>query len=608
MLLGSVTTAEEQEAGQIMKGVLSVYSQNLDQFHENVADWSSWDDTYAFIEDRNARYIKSNLVNAQLSALRVNLILYVHRSGRLVFGTGYNLKQQKATPIPADIRAHLVKGDRLFAHLNSHKKLLGIVVLKSGPMLISSRPILTSTGQEPSRGLLITGRYLIGDEIQQLAQVSHLPLTVERFQNIKLTTQFWQAQASTPFNKPIIWTQPINDKAIAGYILLKDIYSHPAIVLKAETPRTIHHQGQSMIRYLLWASLIVGLLFGVVMLVMLEKLVLARLTKLSTQVNNISMNSDLSKRVILTGQDELAQLGNSINTMLSAVEQYENDLQKAASNLQTAKELAEQANLAKSQFLANMSHELRTPLNAIIGYSEMLQEEAEHFGQHQFIPDLEKVHGAGRHLLGLINDILDLSKIEAGKLELELELFNVSEVLQEVIATLHPLIKKNQNTLVIHCPEDIGDIYADQTKLRQSLFNLLSNASKFTQAGTITLTVEKRTMPNLNQQPLEPGDPETGFETGFSPLAFVLFHVSDTGIGMTQEQMERLFQPFTQADASMTRKYGGTGLGLAISRSLCQMMGGDIFVESYVGKGSTFTLWLPEKVVRASQKSVALIP
>ena len=236
----------------------------------------------------------------------------------------------------------------------------------------------------------------------------------------------------------------------------------------------------------------------------------------------------------------------------------------------------EAASQHKSQFLANMSHELRTPLNAIIGYSEMLQEEAEETDADAFLPDLQRINAAGKHLLGLINDILDLSKIEAGRMDLFLETFDVRRLVDDVEAVVRPLAEKNANRLVIACVDDLGTMQTDQTKVRQALFNLMSNASKFTDQGTIGLSVARETS----------GDGD-----------WITFAVSDTGIGMTEEQLGRLFEAFSQAEASTRSKYGGTGLGLAISRHFCRLMGGDLTVTSAYGRGSTFTVRLPAVVL-----------
>ena len=289
-------------------------------------------------------------------------------------------------------------------------------------------------------------------------------------------------------------------------------------------------------------------------------------------------------RELMHAQERESRL--AIEAKAAALAESNRQLDVARATAEEARTAADEANKAKSSFLANMSHELRTPLNAIIGYSEMLQEEAEDLKQPEFIPDLEKIHGAGKHLLGLINDVLDLSKIEAGKMTLYLEDFDVAKVVAEVAATVRPLITKNGNRLEVDCPADLGAMRADVTKVRQTLFNLLSNASKFTERGVIRLEVRENGSPTAGTQP--------------SALSFV---VSDTGIGMTPEQLSRLFQAFTQADASTSRKFGGTGLGLAISRKFCQMMGGDITVRSEHGKGSTFTITLPANVAEASSQA-----
>jgi PAS domain S-box-containing protein len=240
-----------------------------------------------------------------------------------------------------------------------------------------------------------------------------------------------------------------------------------------------------------------------------------------------------------------------------------------------ARDAAEAASRAKSQFLANISHELRTPLTAIIGYGDLLQRDAERAGQARFVPGLANIQAAGQHLLALINDLLDMSKIEAGNVELHLEVFPIAQIVEEVVALVQPLAQTNQNTLEVLCSPDLGAMSADPTKVRQVLFNLLSNAAKFTERGEIALTAAREANGSVD---------------------WVRFGVADTGIGMEREQLDRLFQSFAQGDSTTTRKYGGAGLGLALSRHFCEMMGGHITVASAPRVGSTFIVYLPAAV------------
>jgi len=350
-----------------------------------------------------------------------------------------------------------------------------------------------------------------------------------------------------------------------------------------------------------------ALLFTALMMFLLSKTAVQPLRLLGEQLSNIRRDkSQLGRTLAVRGNKEIRVLAQGFNAMTDELktlydtliarndelkseiaerQHAEEELKKHRDHLEElvqqrtvdlalARDAALEASQSKSQFLANMSHELRTPLNAVIGYSELAIDEARERGDQNLLADLKKIHAAGKHLLSLISDILDLTKIEAGRMDLYEEWFDVAELVKDVEATIRPLVEQNDNRLEVRCGGDIGSMYADLTKVRQTLFNLLSNACKFTQGGDITLTVWREVTDGMEQ---------------------VFFAVKDTGIGMTQEDQQKLFEAFAQADTSTTRKYGGTGLGLVISLHFCQMMGGNIHVASEPGKGSIFTVMLPVK-------------
>lgn len=582
LLLGGANHAEIQDTCQMMRGILNLYDQNMDQFNQRFADWSAWDDAYQFVQDGNPTFIRTNLIESQLTGLRLNLMVFVQPSGKVVFGTGFDLVKGIKQPIPQELQRYFspqAEGYLLLKHSTPSSSITGILYLPQGPMMLVSRPIVTSQGTGPIQGTLIVGRYLQGDELERLQKMARRTVTIQ--QGSQLGNPDVAAPITCPMD-PAIVLRKMNEETISAHTLMPDISGKPRLLIGSEQPRTIYHQGQNAIRYLILAVMGVGLVFSIVMLMLLEWLILARVAMLSENVSQIGTDGDLSQRVTVQGQDELTNLAITLNRMLSALEGYQQERQHVAEALLLAKDVAEQANRAKSQFLANMSHELRTPLTAIIGYSEILQEEAQQFGQPEFVADLSKIQNAGESLLAMINDVLDFSKIETAQMELNAQVVDIAAFVEQIAVTVQPLIEKNQNVLEVQCPDHVGKMQVDVTKLQKALLNLLNNAAKFTSGGRITLIVDRKPGAQLDLD-LERGD-----------VDWLTFQVCDTGIGMTTEQAAQVFQSFTQVDPSMTRKYGGTGLGLALTQQFAQMMGGDVSVESEFGQGSCFTVRLPE--------------
>jgi signal transduction histidine kinase/CheY-like chemotaxis protein len=327
------------------------------------------------------------------------------------------------------------------------------------------------------------------------------------------------------------------------------------------------------------AVLLVASIVAFLISARLQRVISVPVLKLSETARAVSDKKDYSVRAQKHGDDEVGTLIDSFNEMLTQI-------QKRDTELQVARAAAERANQAKSNFLSFMSHELRTPLTAIIGFSELLASEVETDGRREWVEDLRRVNDSGKYLLELINDILDISKIEAGKMEVHLESFDVATLVRDLNDVLRPLVERKSNRLMVECLDNLGTMQADRIKVRQCLLNLLSNASKFTEKGVITLSANR-------------------VSRGGSD--WLAFRVADTGIGMTPEQVGKLFRAFTQADDSTSRRYGGTGLGLALTKKFCQLMGGDVSVVSEQGKGSTFTIELPAAAIGLTS-NIAVAP
>ncbi|WP_293331066.1 ATP-binding protein [Microcoleus sp. CAWBG58] len=445
--------------------------------------------------------------------------------------------------------------------------------------------------QSPSASAGVTKDY---QEIQEFAK-AHSKTVEAYFQQVQKLLGNAKLSGLNPQQRQV-FQRSLNNFATGNNAFKLEQFSQDSAKLagtfrdKADEAFRTYEKAEQLGTLILLGSLLASAIIATLLAIYTSRAIARPLQAATFIAQRVSEESNFDLQVPVTTSDEVGMLAISINELIQRVAEYTEDLQEA-------KIAAEAANRSKSAFLANMSHELRTPLNAIINYSEMLQEDAQDSGSEDFLPDLEKIQTAGKHLLDMISDILDISKIEAGHVTLYLEHFDVATMIEEVMTTAQPLVEKKGNALRLQAKGELGMMYADQPKVRQILLNLLSNAAKFTEKGVITIEIEK--VKNEKPKPKKRNKNKNNAVNSGSNYSsqFLIFRVSDTGIGMTNEQLEQIFKPFTQADPSTTKKYGGTGLGLTISQRLCQILGGEISVESENGKGSVFIVSLPERVV-----------
>jgi signal transduction histidine kinase len=573
IILNSFEQLEADTSHSNAQRIMNVLQDNFNAMISTNLDWGHWDEPYAFIRGESTDFVETNLGVATMSNLDLNMMLFVDSDKNLLHAEVIDREINDFMPLPEGISEWLTEGSPFLNHSEKTSIVSGFVRIPNHLIMLTSVPILMNDAQGEISGSLVLGRFFDAPEVTELAEALQFDLQMLDYASPDLSAEAQSAKASLSSDNPIN-TEIVNEQTIAGFALITDVRGEPIAIIQANMPRDIYQRGLGTLNLLAAVLVGAGLIMGIASALALEGIVVNRLTKLSEEVDQIQESGGqtaLAKRVTVSSKDELSRLSKNINTMLDRLEYNRRQLSEQNQALKVAYQEAEEATRLKSEFLSTMSHELRTPLNAIVGYAGIMLEGVGGEIDGEARSMLENINESSEQLLKLINDILDISKIEAGRLELVSENFAVRPLIDTISSNLRVLAEQKRLSFDVDIDEKVPLLLVgDKDRLSQILINLLSNAFKFTDRGAVGLYV-------------------AWSEAG------LLMRVRDTGIGIPPHAMQYIFDEFRQVDGTYSRSYAGTGLGLAIVKKLVEAMDGTVTVDSRVGEGSVFTVNLPLK-------------
>jgi signal transduction histidine kinase len=568
VLVTSYSQLEGQNIELHLDRILNSLTDELTTLSGTTSDWAHWDDTYQFVQTLDPTYVEANLVDETLINLNINAMIFADTDGTILYEKFVDFVEGSQAQLPIGVSDYLRSNSPIVQHLTPTSHTEGIISSDGGPMLVASRPILTSSKQGPIEGVLIFARLMDATYLEALSSTLRLSINLYELDATTLPDDVEAARNHISAQVPK-FVQASDAARAAGYTLVNDVKGEPAFIVKVDVDRTIYQQGLTSLTYLIGALILAGLIFALITAALLEKTVVSRLVSLTNDVREIHQQGNPTLRVSEMGADELGGLASDINEMLGRLEQTQN-------KLQLARDEAVQALRVKSQILSNMSHESRTPLSLISLRTQMMQRGNYGSVTAQQAAVLEGIIGNVNQLDSFIEKLLSEAQLNTGTRTPQKANFVAAHLLDEIAERASPLALKKGLRFYTHCADDLPPIlYGDVELIREIAMHLVDNAIKFTDQGHIDVTLLRY---NSTQWGLQ---------------------VIDTGIGVPKSAQEAIFEPFWQVDSSDTRKVmTGIGLGLSIARKLAKLLGGDIEVSSETEKGSTFTLVLPlEQVV-----------